>query len=138
MTAFKAQAHMRQYKQDLKISLVSPTFVDTTDADGFPILKVTASSETFFAKIETLGNAGRVNAVGLPQQAYSPHKCTLLQDSTITSRNVKYRSIARAMLMGMRLDIYEVNPLPSDYDLTGATLVSSIEPDDINKLTDSQ
>lgn len=139
MTAFKAQASMREYKQQLKLS-VAVAFVDSIDANQYPSVRMTGpSSEIIWAHIETFGNADRVNSVGLAQPSYSPHKIQLLLDAdTINNLAFRYRAIAEAARLGMKTEIYQINSLPSVWDLTGATLVATINPDPINKLTNVQ
>jgi hypothetical protein len=130
---------MRNLKQELSLALASVVFTDSQDANGMPILKLVASGETIFVKIEAEDpNDGRQNAVGGAQARYSPHKSTILRDSTAVSEAVRIQVLAKCVLQGTRVDIYEVDPLPSSYDLTGATLITSEFPDSINKLTDQQ
>lgn len=139
MTMFKAQALMRNLKQELSEILSGVAYTDSTDSNGMPILKLVASSETIFVKIEVDDpNDGRVNSVGVAQQRYSPHKATILQDSTATSKAVRYSVEAKVIQLGTKVLMYEVNPLPSSYDISGASLITTLWPDSINKLTDQQ
>lgn len=139
MTLFKAQALMRNLKQELLEVLAGVAFTDSTDSNGMPILKLVASSETIFVKIEVDDpNDGRVNSVGVAQTRYSPHKSTLLQSSTATSKLVRYVTEAKVIQQGTKVLMYEIASLPSNYDLSGATLIATIWPDSINKLTNQQ
>lgn len=65
MALFKAQAHARKLKEELKNRLSSLSISETLDAQGFPILKISASSENHFVKIAADENAGRVDGPGL-------------------------------------------------------------------------
>lgn len=135
MTAFKAQAMARDLQERLQAILAGAAFSTAYDASFNPTLKIVHSSETIFINIAAAGNAGRVNSVGSSQPSYSPHIATVLQDSTPVDLNTRYACLDAAAWLGARLDVYEVHPLPASYDLTGATLVSSIYPDPYNKLT---
>jgi hypothetical protein len=130
---------MRELKQRLSLSISGAVFTESMDAAGFPEMKVVASGETIFVKIETLDNAGRVDGLGLPQRVYSPHKCEILQDAdTISSLAVRYTILGACAKLGMRLEIWEKAALPSSFDLSGATQVDVIRADEINPMTSSQ
>lgn len=140
MSEFKAQAHARELKQRLSLSVSGLTVSEDVDANGFPALKFVKSGETIFVKISTLPMpTGRVDGLGLPQRAYSPHQAQMLQDGdTVTNKELRAKVLAACAKLGMKLEIWENNTLPSSFDLTGATLIASIASDEIHPLTMSQ
>lgn len=139
MSAFKAQAHMRELKQRLQLSLAGATFQDNLDGDGYPELQMTVGSEVQFVKIKTVDNAGRVDGLGLPQESYAPHKCMILRDGdTISSVEARERLVAACTKLGMKLEVWQINTLPSSFDLTGATKLYEVASDEIHSLTKSQ
>lgn len=140
MSEFKAQAHARELKQRLSLSVSGLTISEDVDANGFPILKFVKGSETIFVKISTLAMpSGRVDGLGLPQRAYSPHQVQMLQDEdTISDKELRAKALAACAKLGMKLELWEKATLPSSFDLTGATLAASIPSDEIHPLTMSQ
>jgi hypothetical protein len=145
MSLFKAQAHMRELKQRLKLLMSAASFsgsqyADQLDANGMPILKVVNAGESQFIHIETVGNAGRVNGLGLPQDSYSPHKAEILRVPAANAADAATREIVLSACskLGMRLEIWEQNPLPASFDLSGATMLLALPSDEINALTMSQ
>lgn len=140
MAAFKAQAMMRDLKSRIQNSVPGAVvFTESLDASSYPILKVVKGSETVFVKIEDKGNAGRVDALGLPQRAYSPHKVNVLRDGdTISDRELREKIFAEAVKCGCDANLYEINTLPGSYDLTGATLIVSIKSDVRYTITQSE
>jgi len=140
MSAFKAQAMARNLQQRLKAQ-VAPTLTitQTLDANSMPILKLAKGGETIFIKIEVEQNpSGGVNAVGMAQESYSPHAVSILRDSTATDQDLREKASSEAVKLGSKVNLFEVNPLPSVYDLTGASLAASISSDPYNKLTQSE
>lgn len=139
MTAFKSQAHMRELKQRLQLSLSAAAFTDALDNNGLPSLKIVKGSETMFIKIDLYDNAGRVDGLGLAQRVYSPHKCQILQDEdTISDKAMRAIVLAACAKLGMKIELWEKATLPSSFDLAGATLAAEIRSDEINPLTQSQ
>jgi len=138
MTSFKAQAHMRELKQRLSLSIAGATFSDSTDANGNPSMTMTSGAEVQEVHIEDVGNAGRVDGLGLPQRAYSPHKVQVLRDPTASSVEAREKLTAACAKLGMKMEIWEVTPMPASFDLTLATLVAEIRSDEVNPLTQSQ
>lgn len=139
MANFKAQAHMRELAQRLSLSISGATITQSLDANGMPEAKVVKGSETIFIKITDLGNAGRVDGLGLPQRAYSPHQVQILQDlDTISDKDARAKVLAACAKLGMKLQLWEKATLPASFDLTGATQVAEIPSDEINPLTMSQ
>lgn len=137
---FKAQAMMRDLKQRLQLTVAgSVTYTDSLDANNFPSLKVVKGSETIFVHIEDVGNAGRVDGLGLAQRAYSPHKVQILQDlDTISDRDLRAKVLAESVKCGAETELWEKATLPSTFDLSGATLQATIKSDAINPLTAQQ
>ena len=139
MSAFKCQAHSRELKQRLSLSIAGAAFSEALDAQGQPQLKIVKGSETMFVAISMDGNAGRVDGLGLPQRVYSPHICQILQDGdTISDKEVRAKVLSACGKLGMKLELWEKNTLPASFDLAGATKVASIASDEINPLTISQ
>jgi hypothetical protein len=138
MSNFKAQAHMRELKQRLSLSLSGAVFTDALDVDGFPSMHVSRLGESISIKITALGNAGRVDGLGLPQRVYSPHECQLLQAVTPADYATRFAIIAACGKLGMKLEIWQIDPAPSSFDLTGASKVAEIKSDEVNPMTQSQ
>jgi hypothetical protein len=142
MSLFKAQAHMRELKQRLQLSMASAVFTDSFDTNSMPIEQVVNAGETNFIKIEVDATAAsaRVDGLGLAQQVYSPHKVTILRSTPAGAADyaTRERIVAACAKLGMKLDIYEQTGQPSSYNLAGATLVVELRSDEINPLTQSQ
>jgi hypothetical protein len=140
MAEFKAQAHSRELKQRLSLQVSGLTVTEAFDSNGFPSLTLVKGSETIFVKISTLPMpSGRVDGLGLPQRAYSPHQVQILQDlDTISDKDLRAKTLAACGKLGMKLELWEKAALPSSFDLTGATLISTISSDEIHPLTMSQ
>lgn len=145
MSAFKAQAHMRELVQRLKLSIQGATIKQATDADGLPAIKVEKGADAILVKIKVDGNAGRVDGLGLPQRAYSPHICQLLQDADQTSadsKELKVRLAAAVAKLGMKVEVYEKDladlPEADAFDISTATLITILPSDEINPLIQSQ
>lgn len=139
MSLFKAQAHMMELKQRLSLLISGAVFTESVDSNGMPTLQLVASGETIFIHIETEGNAGRVDGLGMPQRAYSPHKVQILRDSdTITSQNVRDIALISCGKLGMKMEIWGQATLPSSFDLTSATLALTLPSNEIHGLTMSQ
>ena len=139
MSLFKAQAMMRNLKQELSLAIAGASFVDSQDSNGMPITQISAGGESIFINIAVEDpNDGLQNAVGSAQPRYSPHQATILQDSTPTSLNVRYMVQAKVNALGAKTQVWEIHPLPGSYSLSGATLISTIYPDTINPLTNQQ
>ena len=148
MSAFKAQATMRELKQRLQLLMPTATIQDALDADGFPAITVTYSTEKAAAKIITDGNAGRVDGLGLPQRSYSPHIAEMIQDSdqvTQASKELKIKMVSAMSLLGMKLYIKEeikanidTTPANFDADFAASTDLVKLPSDAINPLIQSQ
>lgn len=142
MTAFKAQAHMRTLEEHLKEQIAGLTYTTTYDSNFNPtdLFVNGAATESIYVNIATDTAQPRVNSLGLTQTAYSPHIATVLQVPAADAADFGMRAIllAAVAFLGTKTYLYEVNPLPASYTLTGATLVATIYPDAINKLTDEQ
>lgn len=142
MTAFKAQAMAQRLKQQLPQVVAGVTVVLSVDVNGFPTLACTVSAETVFVKITDQGNAGRVDGIGMPQRAYSPHKVQILRESvagSVTPSQYPLREavVGESVKLGSLVEIWEVEA-PTSFDLTSATLIVSLPMDPINKLTNGQ
>jgi hypothetical protein len=150
MSAFKAQAHIRELKQRLQLTMPSATITEAMDADGFSSLKIVNSTEVFLCKVITDGNAGRVDGLGLPQRSYSPHIAQALQDSDQTSaasKALKARMSAALAKLGMKMIIKEdtkanlaaatAATFDAAYAAAPATVIT-MGSDEINPLIQSQ
>ena len=140
MANFKAQAHARELKQRLSLSVASASFSEKLDANGNPELTMVKSGETIVIKIETLDNAGRVDGLGLPQRAYSPHKVQIVQIDIAVNAEARAKALVACAKLGMKLELFEKAAITGDYatDIAGATKVAEIASDEINALTTSQ
>lgn len=147
MSVFKAQAHMRELVQRLQLTIKGATIEQATDVDGFPQIRVVYSTEVILAKIMMEPQvAQRVDGLGLPQRAYSPHKAQLLQDADIVTpeaQELKARLAAAVGKMGMKVEVYSQDKadLPASaaaYDVATATLICVLPSDEINPLIQSQ
>jgi hypothetical protein len=149
MSAFKAQAHMRELKQRLQLTMASATITEALDADGLPAIKIELSTEVAFAKIALADNAGRVDGLGLAQRVYSPHIAEMIQDSDQTSaasKELKARLTAAMCKLGMKLAIKEddkatlaaASAAAFDATFAAATAVVTLPSDEINPLIQSQ
>jgi len=138
MSAFKAQAHMRELKQRLGLLISGAVFTDALDADGFPQLNVAAGGESIFIAIVADGNAGRVDGLGLAQRVYSPHICQLLEDATPSDNGVRAKVMAACAKLGMKLQLWEIAGIGGSFTLAGASMTAEIRSDEINPLTTSQ
>ena len=142
MAAFKAQAMSRRLKQQIPQIVAGTTIVESFDTDGFPILAVTKSAKTVFVKIETKGNGGRVDGLGLAQRAYSPHKVMILRENIGTTLEptqwpMREAVLAECIKLGAEVQLWEMEA-PTSFDLTTATLLITLPADPINKLTNGQ
>ena len=142
MTAFKAQAMSQRLQQQLNVSMQGLAFVLSFDSNGYPTLAVTKSAETVWVYIADQGNAGRVDGLGLPQRAYSPHVVQILREdwagnTAPTQLEMRERITAECVKLGAEVQIWE-HEAPTAFVLTGAALIADIFPDPINKLTNGQ
>ena len=152
MSAFKAQATMRELLQRVSLQLPSATITQAQDSNGLPAAAISygAFPEVLMVKINLDGNAGRVDGLGLAQRVYSPHIAQTIQDSDRTSADskvLKARMDCILAKLGMKLDIHEdtaahiaassANGFDALYTGTSTELVT-IRSDEINPLTQSQ
>ena len=141
MAAFKAQATAMLLQQNLQLQLPSVVIALSYDSNFFPILKITNASEIQYVYIEAEPDgSAHVNSLGLPQTVYSPHQAIVLRvpDADAVDPNTRNLVAFEVSKMGMKIQIYEVTPIPASFTLAGATLVSTIGSDPINKETESQ
>lgn len=136
-TAFKAQAMARRFKQQVALVVSGLTLTESFDSSNYPIEKVVKGAEIVWVKIESRGNAGRVDGLGLPQRAYSPHKVIILRSSTATDVAVREACMAEAVRLGTLVEIWEAATVPA-YDLSSAVLVASMPNDPVHGLTNAQ
>lgn len=150
MSAFKAQAHMRELVQRLKLSLAGAIIDQSQDAEGIPSIRVEKDGEAACLKIKMDGNASRTDGLGLPQRVYSPHIAEMLQDADQTSaasKLLKLRLAAAVAKLGMKVIAWEINKadMPVNAADFGAadlaavcTLIDILPSDEINPLIQSQ
>ena len=138
MANFKAQAHMRELKQRLSLSIAGAVFSDSVDANGNPEMKMASGAEIQFIKIQDVGNAGRVDGLGLAQRAYSPHQVQILRDAAVSDAAAREKLSAACAKLGMKMEIWQDASMPAIFDLSSATKVVEIRSDEINPLTSSQ
>ena len=143
MGVFTAQATMRGLKERLDLTLAGETYVEALDADGNPILVVTAASEKSFIKISTLPNPGRVDGLGLAQKVYSPHTCTvILEDSAtadVAALPARYKILAQVLKLGMQVEVQEGPGVATAADYAAAdalgVVITTIRSNEIHPLT---
>lgn len=151
MSAFKAQAHMRELVQRLKLSLAGATIDQSQDADGMPSIRIALGGEVACLRIKMDGNASRVDGLGLPQRVYSPHIAEMLQDAdqiSAESKKLKLRMAAAVAKLGMKVISWEIDKadIPVSAADFGAvadlsvvcTHIDTIPSDEINPLIQSQ
>lgn len=109
MSYFTAQAIMRGLKERLDLTLAGETYTESLDANGFPILIMTKSGEKSFLKIEMIEASGHVDAFGLTQRQYSPHKAIVIKEdaATLVQIEASYKFLAQVLKLGMKTEIYE-------------------------------
>jgi hypothetical protein len=139
MSEFKAQAHARELKQRLQLSVSDATLSDSLDESGLPVVKLEKGSESIFVKISLADNAGRVDGLGLPQRVYSPHIAQVLQEESAAATELETRAkvLAACAKLGMKLEVWEAAG-PTSFDLSGATKIATIASDEIHPLVMSQ
>lgn len=139
MGIFKAQRLAQQLQERIPQQRVGTTITaNNTDSNGIPSFRLANGSEVVWFQVAPAGNAGRVNSVGLSQPSYAPHEVSVLLDSTASVEAFRQICVALAAATGCKVLVYTVNPLPSTFDLAGATLIASLYPDATNKLTNQQ
>jgi hypothetical protein len=146
MAQFKAQAHMQELQQRLTLTFQSAVFTLSYDANFFPLLEVVNAGETQWIYITTEpDDSSHVNALGLPQQVYSPHQCALLRvpNANTVDTATREKVMAAIAKLGMKILDYEVTPIPSTpaaalAAIIPANLVFVIKSDEINPETQSQ
>lgn len=152
MSVFKASAHMRELKQRLSLLLPASSISESADsADQMPLLVVVSNGEHQHVKIEVDGNQGRVDGLGLPQRAYSPHICKLVQESAAPAgaqeASARAKVIAACAKLGMKLMIDQAAGVGAESNWAdavaavaadGGAVKMSLPSDEINPLTSSQ
>lgn len=149
MAQFKAQAHMSELQQRLTLSFnPAAVFTLSYDSNFFPILQVVVEGETQFIYIQAEpDNSGHVNALGLPQQVFSPHQVSLLRSTADDEASVDARfKVENAIAkLGMKYLLYEVAAQPPAATnaaavalMVAGNLVSISRSDEINPETESQ
>ena len=142
-TCFKAQAMARRFKQQMEISLASVSIAEAFDTDNYPVMTVSKGSESLYVFVQSVGNASRVDALGLAQRAYSPHKVVILREdwgtTDPTEIEMREKVTAEAVKLGAKVEIREREDVTTaGAVLTGATKVAEVHPDPVHKLTNSQ
>ena len=147
MAQFGAQAVMRGLKERLDISLGGESYVESYDSNGFPILVVSKGAEKLFLKIETIEQTpGRVDGLGLAQRVYSPHKAVLIQEAatalvvpTASELETRYKMLAQAAKLGMKVEVFEGVGVRSAADFAAAlalgTKVVELKSHEIHPMT---
>lgn len=143
-TSFKAQAMARRFKQQMEVSLSGVAIAETLDAEGYPVQTVVHGGETLYVLVQNRGNASRVDGLGLPQRAYSPHAVVIIREdfaSTEQPSSIEMREkvTAEAVKLGAKVEIWEREDVTASGAVTtGATMVAEIPADPIHKLMNSQ
>ena len=147
---FKSQAISRDLAVRLKNRIAGIEILEDLDSDRFPTLKCTVAAKSVFVKISTdferSEEDGHVDALGLPQTVYAPHKTELLQEDAATadagSLELRTKVLAEISKLGTKVLVTE-GPLVQDAaDYAAAeAIVAAIDPiaeirsNDINPLT---
>ena len=120
------------------------------DADRFPTLKCSIGAKAIFIRLSTdyerSDEDGHVDALGLAQRVYSPHKCELLGEDAATTvvdpttYDMRAQALAECSKLGMKLIVREGEGVQdaADWaaaDTAAATTVSTIKSHDIHPLT---
>jgi hypothetical protein len=134
MTIFKAQALIRGLQQNLMASIAGLTVAQQTDANGYPVIYISANGENQFIDISD-EPTDRINSLGLPQFPYTPELVQILRSTTITDKNSRAQAEAYSFQLGCKVEIWEIAVLPASFTTSGATLVATLVPDPYNKLT---
>ena len=143
-TCFKAQAMARRFKQQMEISIAGMSIAESFDADGYPVLTVSGGTDTLYVFVQNRGNAGRVDALGLPQRAYSPHKVVILREDIASTEvpvdlALREKVTAEAVKLGAKVEIWEREDVTTlGAVMTGAAMLVEIDPDPVHRLTNSQ
>ena len=141
MSAFKAQAISRELRQRIEAAASGLTITEAQDSSFMPILKIVKGGETIYVKTEVEPNpSGGVDALDLQQRIYSPHRLTILRLEAAALVDAELRELvtAEATKAGAKTLIYEVDPVPASYDLTGAALIAEIKSNQWHPLTLSE
>ena len=88
MSSRKAQALSARLQQQLNVSKLGLALVTSYDSDFYPTLAVSLGAETEWLHFASLGNAGRVDGIGMPQRDYSPHMVQLLRQSRVGVKQI--------------------------------------------------
>lgn len=138
---FKAQALMRDLKQRLELSIPSVSFEENLDSSYYPILKVSSASESIFIKIEPVAT-DRIDAIGLPQTVYAPHKTIILEkeDGAGIDSALRIQVLSQCVRSFTEVLVYQIAAanFPSQYDLTGASLIATVKADVIHGINAQQ
>jgi hypothetical protein len=144
MTQFTAQAQMTGLKERLGLSVAGEEFFDSFDVNGFPVLRVLNHSENSFLTITMIEASGHVDAFGLPQRQYSPHKCILVREASATTSAIEtaVKVLAQAAKLGMKVEIYEGTGAGAEVTYAAAfalcTLIATLPANEIYGMTLSQ
>lgn len=146
---FKSQAMSRDLAVRLKNRIADLEILEDLDSDRFPTLKCTVASESVFIRISTdferSEEDGHVDALGLAQTVYAPHKAELLQEDAATAPSATYIELQSKALfelskLGTKLLIKSGTGVKDDTSFADAeaaatTTVAEIRSNDINPLT---
>lgn len=145
---FKSQAIARDLAVRLKNRIADVEVAEDLDADRFPTLKCVVALKAVFVRLSTdyerSEEDGSVDALGLAQRVYAPHKCEILQEDAATadaaSLNLRLQVAAECAKLGMKVIVRE-GPAVEDAatyaaaDVLAADVVAEIRSDDIHPLT---
>lgn len=162
MSAFTAQAKVRELTQRLQLLMPTAVITQALDANGYPAINVAYNTAVAQTKVlqdpaqsatdpligGVPGPAYRVNGLGLAQTAYSPHVIELLQDSDQTdadSQSLKARMHQALGKMGLKIFISQATqatilaaPIASfDTTFAAAAALITIPSDEINPMIQS-
>jgi len=146
---FKSQAISRDLAVRIKNLAAGVAIEESVDADRFPTLKCSVGAKSVFVRISTdherSEDDGSVDALGLAQRVYAPHKCELLQEEAATPPDASTLAMRAVVLaecakLGMKLVIREGAGVEDAADWAAADVAADALPivirsSDIHPLT---
>lgn len=146
---FKAQAMARDLAVRLKNRVAGLEIQEDLDADRFPTLQCKIGAKSVWVRISTdyerSEDDGHVDALGLAQRVYTPHKTEIFQEEAITppdatTLELRAQILAECGKNGTKIYVKEGPGVEDDTTFGAAftaadTTVAEIRSDDIHGLT---
>jgi hypothetical protein len=127
MSQVTAQAIMRGLKERLDLTVAGESYKESLDANGFPILEMSKGGENCFLKIAMIDASGHVDAFGLPQRQYAPHKATVVKEASATLAQIEssIKFMAQVTKLGMNVEVFEGTGAGAAVDFAAALALSA-------------